>query len=156
MSVGINVEHSVAHTYTQNNLAESFIKCFQLIARSLLMKTKLLTFAWGHAIMHAASLVRILPTTYHEYLPSQLVLGKQPTIFHLRIFGYAFYVQIAPTQHIKMAPQRKLEIYVDIDSPSIIRYLEPSIGGVFTTQFADCHFNESVFPPLGVEKLVTK
>ena len=40
------------------------------------------------------------------------------------------------------------------DSPSIIRYLEPSIGDVFTTRFADCHFNENLFPPLGGEKSV--
>ena len=59
MLVGINVEHPVAHTHTQNGLAESLIKRLQLIAQSLLMKTKLPTSAWGHAIIHAASLVRI-------------------------------------------------------------------------------------------------
>ena len=52
--------------------------------------------------MHAAALVRIRPTTYHEYSPSQLVLGKQPNISHLQIFGYAVYVSIAPTQRTKM------------------------------------------------------
>nr|CAN61800.1 hypothetical protein VITISV_044293 [Vitis vinifera] len=111
MSVGINIEHPVAHTHTQNGLAESFIKHLQLIARPLLMKTKLPTSAWGHAIMHAAALVRIRPTTYHEYSPSQLVLGKQPNISHLIIFGCAVYVPIAPTQRTKMGPQRRLGIY---------------------------------------------
>ena len=43
MSVGINIEHFVAHTHTQNDLAESFIKRLQLIARPLLMKIKLPT-----------------------------------------------------------------------------------------------------------------
>ena len=83
MSVGINIEHPVAYTHTQNGLAESFIKRLQLIARPLLMKTKLPTSAWGHAIMHAIALVRIRPTTYHEYSPSQLVLGKQPKYLSL-------------------------------------------------------------------------
>jgi transposase InsO family protein len=41
MSIGIDVEHPVAHTHTQNSLAESFIKRLQMIARPLLMKTKL-------------------------------------------------------------------------------------------------------------------
>ena len=41
MSVGINVEHYVAHTHTQNGLVESLIKRLQLIVRPLLMKTKL-------------------------------------------------------------------------------------------------------------------
>ncbi|RVW81532.1 Retrovirus-related Pol polyprotein from transposon TNT 1-94 [Vitis vinifera] len=154
MSVGINIEHHVAHTHTQNGLAESFIKRLQLIARPLLMKTKLPTSAWGHAIMHAAALIRIRPTTYHEYSPSQLVLGKQPNISHLRIFGCAVYVPIAPTQRTKMGPQRRLGVYVGFDSPSIIRYLEPLTGDVFTARFADCHFNESVFPPLGREKSI--
>ena len=45
MSVGINVEHHVAHTHTQNDLAKSLTKRLQLIARPLLMKTKLSTSA---------------------------------------------------------------------------------------------------------------
>ena len=104
--------------------------------------------------MHVAALVRIQPTTYHEYSPSQLVLGKQPNISHLRIFGCAVYVPIAPTQCTKMGFQRRLGIYVGFDSPSIIRYLEPLIGDVFTARFADCHFNESVFPSLGGENSI--
>ena len=67
MSVGINIEYPVAHTHTQNGLAEFLIKRLQLIARPLLMKTKLPTSAWGHDIMHAANLVHIRPTAYHEY-----------------------------------------------------------------------------------------
>ena len=55
MSVGINIEHPIVQTHTQNSLVESFIKRLQLLVRSLLMKTKLLTFAWEHAIMHVAS-----------------------------------------------------------------------------------------------------
>ena len=40
------------------------------------------------------------------------------------------------------------------DSPSIIRYLELSIGDVFIARFSNCHFKENLFPPLGGEKLV--
>ena len=99
--------------------------------------------------MHAASLIRIRPTSYHEYSPSQLVLGTQPNISHLRIFGCAVYVPIAPTQRTKMGPQRRIGIYVGFDSSSIIKYLEPMTGNVFRARFADCHFNETVFPQLG-------
>ena len=35
------------------------------------------------------------------------------------------------------------------NSPSIIRYLEPTTGDLFTTRFADCQFDESTFPILG-------
>ena len=41
MSIGIDVQHPVAHVHSQNGLAESFIKRLQLIARPLLLKTKL-------------------------------------------------------------------------------------------------------------------
>ena len=125
MSIGINIEHLVAHVHTQNGLAESLIKRLQLIARPLRMKTKLPASTWGHAVMHATSLIRIRPTSYYKYSSSQLVLGKQPNISHLRIFGCAVYIPIAPTQRTKMGPQRRLGIYVGFDSPSIIRYLEP-------------------------------
>ena len=104
--------------------------------------------------MHAASLIRIRPTSCHEYFSSQLVLGEQPNIYHLRIFGCAVYIPIVPTQCTKMGPQRRLEIYVGFDSLSIIRYLEPLKKDIFAARIADCHFNESVFPPLGGEKLV--
>jgi hypothetical protein len=69
MSTGISVEHPVAHVHTQNGLAESFIKRLQLIARQLLMKSKLPMSAWGHAISHAAALIRIRPTSYHSSSP---------------------------------------------------------------------------------------
>ena len=47
-----------------------------------------------------------------------------------------------------MEPQRRLGIYVGFDSPSIIRYLESLTGDMFTAHFADCHFDETVFPSL--------
>ena len=97
--------------------------------------------------MHAASLIRIRRTSYHEYSTSQLVLSKQPNIFHLQVFGCAVHIPIAP-------PQCRLRIYVGFNSPSIIRYLEPLTGDVFRAIFADCHFNETVFPPLGGEKSI--
>ena len=118
------------------------------------MKTKLSTSAWGHVMIHATSLVRIQLIAYHEYSPSQHVLGKQPNISHLRIFDCAVYVPIVPIQHTKMGSQQRLGIYVGFNSQFIIRYLEPLIGDVFTVHFADCHFDESIFPPLRGEKLV--
>ncbi|CAL9215166.1 unnamed protein product [Arabidopsis halleri] len=42
-------------------------------------------------------------------------------------------------------------IYVRFDSPTIIKYLEPTTGDLFKARYADCHFNESEFPTLGGE-----
>ena len=55
-----------------------------------------------------------------------------------------------------MGPQRRLGIYTGFDSLSIIRYHEPLIDDVFKAHFEDCHFNETIFPPLGGEKSLPK
>ena len=73
MSIGIDVRCLLAHTHTQNGLAKSLIKRLQIIARHLLIKSKLPISTRGHAILHAASLVHIRPTTYHKLTPLQLV-----------------------------------------------------------------------------------
>ena len=116
------------------------------------MNTKLPLSAWEHAIIHAANLIRLCPTVNQDLSPLQLVLGYQPNISHLRVFGCAIYVSLAPTHRTKLGPQRRLGIYVGFQSSSIINYIEPLIGEVFTAQFADYHFNEDVFPLLGGEK----
>ena len=149
MSIGISVEHPVAHVHTQNCLIESFIKRLQLIARLLLMKSKLPMSARGYVILHAAALICIRPTSYYSSSPLQLVFSKEPDVSHLRIFGCAMYVPIAPPKCIKMGPQRSLGIYIGYESPSIIKYLEPSTGDIFIARFADCHFDESNFPTIG-------
>ncbi|KAM2757549.1 hypothetical protein PS2_019284 [Malus domestica] len=41
MSVGVEVEHPVLHVHNHNGLAKAFIKCLQMIARSLVIRTKL-------------------------------------------------------------------------------------------------------------------
>ena len=73
MFIGIDVEHLVAHTHTQNGLAQSFIKHLQMVARPLLLRSQLPTFTWGHAILHAASLVCIRLYAFHQYSLLQLV-----------------------------------------------------------------------------------
>ena len=75
MSIGIEVEHLVAHVHTQNGLAESLIKHLKLITRPLLMKVNLPMTTWGYAILHVVVLIRIRPTTYHKYFPLQLVFS---------------------------------------------------------------------------------
>jgi hypothetical protein len=45
----------------------------------------------------------------------------------------------------------KLGIYVGYSFPSIIKYLEPLTGDLFTARFAECIFNEDHFSALGGE-----
>ena len=69
MSIGITVEHPLAHIHTQNDLTESPIKRLQFITRPLIMRTKFSIFMCGHVILHVAILIRIRPSAYHEYSP---------------------------------------------------------------------------------------
>ena len=115
------------------------------------MQSQLPVDAWGHAILHAASLIRIRPSGGNKLSPMQLAYGATPDISHLRVFGCAVYVPIAPPQRTKMGPQRRLGIYIGFDSPSIIRYLEPLTGDAFKARLADCEFDESLFPKLGTQ-----
>jgi hypothetical protein len=50
-----------------------------------------------------------------------------------------------------MCPHRKMGIYVGFHSPSIIKYLEPLTGDLFTTWYTNYIFNEDYFPTLGVD-----
>ena len=149
MSIRIEVEHPIAHVHTQNGLVETFIKGLQLIARPLLIRTKLPIYAWGHAILYAATLVHIRPIANHQQSPFQLVLGQIPNLSHLRVFGCIVQVPIASPQRTKMGPQHRSGIYIGFDLPSIIKYLELLIGAVFRARFADCHFDDVNFPSLG-------
>jgi hypothetical protein len=55
-----------------------------------------------------------------------------------------------------MGPHRKLGIYIGYSSLSIIKYLEPLTGDLFTARFANCIFNEDHFPALGGESYQNK
>jgi len=149
LALGINVEHSVPHVHTQNGLAESLIKRIKFIARPLLHDSKLPTSCWGHAVLHAAALIQYRPSAYHSASPHQLTRGQQPVVSHLRKFGCAVYVPISPPQRTSMGPHQKLGIYVGYESLSIIKYLEPRTGDLFTARYADSIFDEEHFPALG-------
>ena len=151
LALGISVEHSVPYVHTQNGLAESLIKRIKLIARPLLQNSNLPASCWGHAVLHAAELIQIRPTAYHTVSPLQLVRGNQPSISHLRQFSCAVYVPISPPQRTSMGPHRRMGIYVGYNSPSIIKYLEPLTGDLFTARYADCIFDEDNFLALGGE-----
>jgi hypothetical protein len=113
------------------------------------MKSKLLVSAWGHAILHAASLIWIIPTSYQKYSPLQFAFDQPPNIFHFHIFFCAVYVPITPSQRTKMGPQRRLRIYIGFDSPSIIRYFKPLTGDIFKARFENYHFDKNIFSSLG-------
>jgi hypothetical protein len=130
-------------------LAESLIKIIKLIARSLIQGCNLPTSCWGHAILHAANPVQLHPIAYNTTSPLQLVHRDQPSISHLQKFGCAIYTPISPPNQTSLDPHRRMEIYVGFQFPSILKYLEPLTGDLFTARFADCIFNEDHFLAFG-------
>jgi hypothetical protein len=56
-----------------------------------------------------------------------MVFGKAPDIPSKNFWIYGV-CPIAPTKRTKMGPQRRLGTYIGYESPSIIKYLEPSMG----------------------------
>ena len=98
---GIIVEYPVPHVHTQNGLADSLMKCIQLISRTLLMQSKLPVSVRGHAMLHASMLIRLGLMAYHQYFSTQLIAKHQPNISHLRKFGCAFQVLIPPPKRTR-------------------------------------------------------
>jgi len=107
-------------------------------------------------VLHAAALIQLRPSATNEESPLAMVRGVIPNISYLRRFGCAVYVPILPPQRTAMGAQRKLGVYVGYESPSIIKYLEPSTGDLHTARFADCIFNEDHFPALGGGKYLSR
>src|SRR5450759_736159 len=122
-----------------------------MIARPLLMNSNLPLSAWGHAVLHATTLIKYRPSAYNTKTPYHLAFGLPPDLSHLRIFGCQVMVPILGPKRTKIGPQRRAGIYVGHDSTSIIRYLEPTTGDVFKARHQDCHFYEDNFPQLLTE-----
>lgn len=118
------------------------------------MKTKLLDYAWGQAILYTASLIRIKLIDYNKYSPLQLTFGQPSNCFHLRTFCCAIYILIASPKHNKMGSQHRPRIYIGFDFPIITNCLEPLTIDIFKAHFEYCHFDETVFSPLKGEKLL--
>ncbi|KAL7142166.1 hypothetical protein ABFS83_08G105600 [Erythranthe nasuta] len=95
-ALGIDVENPVAYVHTQNGLTESLIKRVHIIDRTLLMRSKLTSTTWRHAVLHASTLIQLRPTAHHMHSPIQLALGFEPDISHIRTFGCAVQMQIPP------------------------------------------------------------
>jgi hypothetical protein len=130
-------------------LVESPIKRIELIARPLLQGCNLPTSCWGHVVLYATDLVQLRPTAYHTISPLQHARGDQSSISYLRKFGCVVYTPISLSKRTSIGPHRRIGIYVEFQSPFILKYPEPLTGNLFMTQFAYCIFNEDHFSALG-------
>ena len=86
----------------------------------------------------------------------QIVLGQQPNFFTCAHLVVLYIYLLHPHNTLRWILNVDLEFMWVLDSSSIIRYLEPWTGDFFKTHFEDCHFNKTIFPPLGEEKSLPK
>jgi hypothetical protein len=149
-ATGIILTYSVPYEHSQNGLAEAFVKKIQLITRPLLLHANLPVSLWGHAVLHAATLLRLRPTLLNVQTPSEMLSGRPPNVSHICVFGCQVWVPLPDPKRQKNGPQRQQGIYVGFDSPSIIRYLDPQTTNMFRAKFLNCKFLENVFPKLNL------
>ena len=99
-------------------------------------------------ILNILSHIFINKMVWHNHLSKRLQMI-------VRTFGCAVYVPIYTFKEVsKIGLQRRLGIYVSFNSPSMIWYIKPLTGDLFTACFADYHFNETMFPQLGVKETI--
>lgn len=60
----------------------------------------------GHVVLHAAILVRIRLTNYHDFFPLQLLFCQESNASHFRILECVIHVPISKPQRTNMAPQK--------------------------------------------------
>jgi hypothetical protein len=72
--------------------------------RALLNEFNLSTCLWGEAIMTAAYLRNIIPTTGQKHTPYELMYDAKPCADHLRVFGCEAVVHIPKTKRDKLDP----------------------------------------------------
>ena len=145
-ATGIVLTYSVPYEHSQNGLAEAYIKKIQLIVRPLLFHANLASTLWGHAVLHAAVLLRLRPTLLHTQTPLEMMSGRPPNISHLRIFGCEVWVPVPEPKQGTITPHRHKAIYLGYDSPSILRYKLPQSEDIYKARFQNCKFIETNFP----------
>ena len=151
---GITLTYSVSYEHSQNGLAEAFIKKVQLVTKPLFIHAKLPDSFWGHAILHAADLLRLRPTLLSQQTPYELTLGWPPNITHLRVFGSQVWVPVPEPQRKTIGTHRSEAIYLGYDSPNIIGYMDPKTGAILKVRLVNCKFIEHIFPTPLVDRTV--
>ena len=142
----IELTYSVPYEHSQNGLVKVFIKKIQLINRPLLIHVGLPSHLWAHAILHAATLLRYIPTLFNDYSPLELLSGQKPDVSHFGTFGCQVWIPIAEPNRKTIGQHRLEGIYDKFDFPSIIRYLVPCTEVMYKARFQNCQFDENKFP----------
>ena len=120
---GITHETTIPDTSQQNGFVEISIRFIREKARSLLEIAKLPVELWNFAIIEAARIINMLPTSANpeNMSPYQMASGAKPDISQLVVFGSIAWTRLDPTSRTsKMNPVAKPYIYIGLDRKGYI------------------------------------
>lgn len=90
-------------TTQQNGGVERKHQSILMIARSLLMQSKLPSMYWGYVVLHAVFLINRVPSNALKGgIPFHLLYGTLPDFFDLRVFGSLCFVSILSVGRSKL------------------------------------------------------
>ncbi|GKA67326.1 disease resistance CC-NBS-LRR class family protein [Tanacetum coccineum] len=97
------------------------------------------------------------PSASHYVFSTPMVSGREPSWFHLKVFGCGrLSYHIPPQRYNRWASKRLGNLCWFVILPSIIKYLDTiKLEDVFYNSFADCQFDETMFPILEEKIKVT-
>jgi hypothetical protein len=144
---GIHIYESAPHTPQQNGRAERFIRTLMDKAQAMRLHACLPPSYWEFAFAHAAHVYNRTPKQGLNWrTPSELLLGKPPSISHLRVFGCGAYVHLpADTRGGKLEPKSQLMVYLGVAPTNDFNYMFMRPNGSLHI-YAHAVFDENLFP----------
>lgn len=112
----------------------------------MLLHGKLPPHFWGHAILHATTLLRLRPSLLNSQTTLEVVSGTTPSIAHLKVFGCKVWVPISEPKQKTISSHRIHATYLGFDSPSVIRYKLPKKEEVYKARHHNCKVIKYKFP----------
>jgi hypothetical protein len=115
----IRRELIVPHNPQQNGVAERKNRSIEEFVKEIMNDHNLSMFIWGEAAMTTVYIQNISPhRTLNNMTLEEAFYGKKPSVEHLRIFGFPFYIHVPKDKRKKLEPSGKKGIFVGYSDTS--------------------------------------
>ncbi|GJE98550.1 hypothetical protein PsYK624_147820 [Phanerochaete sordida] len=142
---GIRILQSAPHTPQQNGRAERFMRTMMDKAEAMRHTACIPPSWWNFAIEHGVHVYNRTPMRRHSWrTPYEVLMGSQPAVDRLRVFGCGAWVHIpAETRVNKLAPKSEFMTYLG-NTEFGWKFMRSPNNVVFTSSQAE--FDEETFP----------
>lgn len=140
---GITHERTPPYTPQRNDIAERRNRSLLDITRCLLLEKGLPGHLWAEIVKAEGDILNLRSTKrYPDKTPTELFLGKKPTIAHLRIFGSSVFTHVSKPSRTKLDPRAEKCILLSFDEtakayrcyrPSTKKSLSPGTSSLMKT-----------------------